>query len=354
MKGMGSMKKRIMAALLVLCMVFSLAGCVDVHVSHKVTKDGVVNETMNAYINKQAYINFMRETLGTVSDSDISAMESELLKDGYQLQNINGTDYYVNPKDSEQITQTIAQTIKSSQQDSVHGETQIWETGVVLNFKVLANELGTEFDESGYSKKERAEMKKMMDSCFVMYSVEFDYDIAATDPLAVIDSANPKKATWKISFSNLEKTTIYATCNSGIAISGVTQGASYKNPVTLHYEGAVSAVCNGNNIANDTTFGTHGQHTVVLTSASGEQRTVTFFVDKKKPVIKKIKNNKTYKKGKVFRVVDKDSGIAAVTINGKKVKEVIAGTCKLTKKGKNRIVVKDAVGNVKKMTVKVK
>ena len=37
-----------------------------------------------------------------------------------------------------------------------------------------------------------------------------------------------------------------------------------------------------------------------------------------------------------------------------KVKEVIEGTCKLTKKGKNRIVVKDAVGNVKKMTVKVK
>ena len=91
------------------------------------SKDGVANETMNAYINKQAYINFMREALGTVSDSDISAMESELLKDGYQLQNINGTDYYVNPKDSEQITQTIAQTIKSSQQDSVHGETQIWE-----------------------------------------------------------------------------------------------------------------------------------------------------------------------------------------------------------------------------------
>ena len=30
MKGMGSMKKRIMAALLVLCMVFSLAGCVEV------------------------------------------------------------------------------------------------------------------------------------------------------------------------------------------------------------------------------------------------------------------------------------------------------------------------------------
>lgn len=44
MKGMGSMKKRIMAALLVLCMVFSLVGCVDVHVSHKVTKDGVVRD----------------------------------------------------------------------------------------------------------------------------------------------------------------------------------------------------------------------------------------------------------------------------------------------------------------------
>lgn len=80
MKGMGSMKKRIMAALLVLCMVFSLTGCIDVHMSHKVTKDGVVNETMNAYINKQAYFNYMSETLGSVSDSDISAMEKRAFK----------------------------------------------------------------------------------------------------------------------------------------------------------------------------------------------------------------------------------------------------------------------------------
>ena len=83
------MKKRIMAALLVLCMAFSLTGCVDTYVSQKVTKDGIVNETMNICINKQAYFNYMREVLGSVSDSDISAMESELLKDGYQLQNIN-------------------------------------------------------------------------------------------------------------------------------------------------------------------------------------------------------------------------------------------------------------------------
>ncbi len=348
------MKKRIMAALLVLCMAFSLTGCVDTYVSQKVTKDGIVNETMNICINKQAYFNYMREVLGSVSDSDISAMESELLKDGYQLQNINGTDYYVNTNASEQITQTIAKSTKSSQKESVHGEIQLWETGAVLNFNFFAKELGTEIDEGEYSKKELAAMTKMMDSCFIIYSVEFDYDIAETDPLAVIDSANPKKASWKVSFSNLEKTTIYARCNSDIAVSGVTQGATYKNSVTLHYEGAVSAVYNGNNIANDTTFGTHGQHTVVLTSASGEQRTVTFFIDKNKPVIKKLKNNKTYKKGKLFRVVDKDSGIASVTVNGKKAKEASAGTYKLTKKGKNRIVVKDAVGNVKKMTVKVK
>ncbi len=348
------MKKKIMAVLLVLCMIFSLTGCMEVSMSVKIARDGSVTSDINAYLNRQEYYNWIQRMEGTGSVS-IEEIDKAMAKEGYQVQSINGVDYYVDSLSTQHEISSIAESAREDRQVSVHGENQMWETGLTLDLNQLEKELGTALSENNdYSKKEKKELKKLMDSSYFVISAEFDYDIAETDPLAVKDEANPKKVTWKISFSNL-KGSIYARCHSQIAVSGVTQGASYKNPVTLHYEGAVTAVSDGRSVANDETFGTHGQHTVILTSASGEQRTLTFFIDKKKPVIKKIKNKKTYKKGKYFKVVDKDSGTAKVTVNGKKAKEILSdGTYVLNKKGRNRIVVKDAVGNVSRMTVKVK
>lgn len=223
-----------------------------------------------------------------------------------------------------------------------------------MNGAYFADEIDSEMSSGEYEKESGINPEAMLQSYYMVYSVEFDSDIASADENAVIDPQNPKKVTWRLSFDKINKDlTLYALCNSDIQVSGVVQGKSYKKAVSLHYDGAVSAVYNGQEIANDKTFNKHGQHTVILKAASGEQRTVTFFIDKKKPVIKKLKNNKTYKKHVKFAVKDKDSGIASVAIDGKK-KDVQKSLYTINKKGRHRIVVKDNAGNTNKVKIKIK
>lgn len=71
-------------------------------------------------------------------------------------------------------------------------------------------------------------------------------------------------------------------------------------------------------------------------------------IDNVKPVVKGVKNNKTYKKKVKITFSDKQSGIKSATLNGKKIK---SGK-KVSKKGKYTLIVKDKAGN--KTTVKFK
>ncbi len=347
------MKKRIIAAFVIMCMIFTLTGCMEASWSIKISKDGTVTSDMMAYYNREGYYSWFEDIVGSESMS-LEEFDSLMTESGFQIQNVDGVDYYVDTTQTEHDASTIVGAAKGDRATSVNGEYQMWETGIRINLDQLAEERDMELDDEDYSKKEMKQLKKLMKSSYIVISAEFDYDITVTDSLAIRDESNPKKVKWRISFADL-KGNIYALCNSQILVSGVTQGASYKNPVTLNYQGAATAVSGGRSVVSGESFGDHGQHTVILTSAEGEQRTVTFFIDKKKPVIKKIKDKKLYKKGKTFSVADKDSGITKVTINGKKAKETgKENTFVLNKKGKNRIVVKDGVGNVSRMTVRVK
>lgn len=108
----------------------------------------------------------------------------------------------------------------------------------------------------------------------------------------------------------------------------------------------------------------NGKNVFKVTDLNGNTSTFTIYIDKKAPVVKGVKNKKTYKKKAVIYVKD-NKKLSKITINGKKQKMTnkqlvkkgkYKGYYKYTvkKKGTNKIVVKDAAGNKKTLKIKIK
>lgn len=344
--------KRILSLMLALVVAFSLTGCMEETVEEKISANGKCTRTITAYIEKAAVEDYVKRKIGSDYMAEFEKQLTE--EEGFTLQTLNGKQYYVSKPETEKTT--IAKSAKENQQSALKGEYRMWETGLYMNIKALDISLT---DDSGFSEllgnsTDDRELLDIYNKSYITYSVVFDYNIVKTDSKGVIDPANPKKVTWKMSFTDFTKAEVLeAYCNSTIKVSGVTQGATYRKARKVKFSGVKKATYRGKTIKSSKKFKKHGQHTIVLKAANGEQRTVSFFIDTKKPTISGVKNNKSYKKGRSFFVNDKDSGVASVTINGKKQ---TAGSTyfSLTKKGKNKITVKDKVGNKKTITVTIK
>lgn len=344
------MKKKIMMVALVAALVCSLTGCVNLDLEEKIAKDGKITDTIVMYLEKDAVKDYVVRKMGSDRVADT---EKELVKEGYSVQNIDGKEYYVSKPEVSHTT--LVKQAKGNQSDTVKGGYEIWETGMRLNLGIVFDylELSDYTEMSSLYELTESEMKDILGKSYVAYSVMFDYDIVKTDKNGVIDSQNPKKATWKIKMSDVSKAPIIeAYCKSDIKVSGITQNATYKKTKKVKFSGVKTATYKGKKIKSGAKFKKHGQHTLKLKAASGEQRTVTFFIDKKKPAIIGLKNNKTYKGTQYFAVEDQDSGVASVTVNGKKQKPEY-GMYTVKKKGTNKIVVKDKVGNTKKIKIKI-
>ncbi|MBE5924427.1 MAG: hypothetical protein E7271_08170 [Lachnospiraceae bacterium] len=107
-----------------------------------------------------------------------------------------------------------------------------------------------------------------------------------------------------------------------------------------------------------------GLNTLTVTDVKGNSTTVTFYKDMTAPVIKKIKNGKSYK-GKVLFYVKDKLELDTVTDNGKKLKLtkknlVKSGKYKnyykfeIKKKGKHKIIAIDKAGNRIKYTIRIR
>lgn len=344
------MKKKIVLATLLTALVCSLTGCVNLELEEKITKDGKITDTIVEYLERDAVKDYIVRKMGS---DRVAETEKEMLKDGYSIKNIDGKDYYVSKPEVSRTT--LAKQAKGNQSDTVKGGYEIWETGMRLNLGIVFDylDLSDYTEMSSMYELSESEMKDILAKSYIEYNAVFDYDIVRTDKNGVIDSQNPKKATWKIKMSDLGKApVIEAYCKSGIKVSGVTQNATYAKTKKVKFSGVKTATYKGKKVKSGVKFTKHGQHTLILKAAGGEQRTVTFFIDKKKPVINGIKNNKTYKGTQYFAVQDKDSGVASVTVNGKKQKPTY-DMYVVKKKGTNKIVVRDKVGNKKTIKIKI-
>ena len=343
------MKKKLLIVGIITGLMFSLTGCINMKVQDKISKNGTYTSTATEYIDRAALVEYMN---GSSATENLDEFEKGLVDGGYTLQTIDGKEYYVGKP--EVNTTTIQKFAKKNQQNSVKGECQLWETGMYMNFGAVKKEMDLNMTSGSLSTVYSSDLKKLYDNSFVEYTVTFDYDVVKTDSKGVIDVTDPKTVTWKMSYNDYMKSAVIeAYCNSSITVSGVKQGASYKGTKKVKFTGATSATYKGKTVKSGAKYKKHGQHTILLKADSGEQRTITFFIDKKKPVIKGIKNKKKYKKGKMFTVKDAGSGIASIKINGKK-KSLISANYMLNKKGTNTIVVTDKVGNKTKVKVKIK
>lgn len=343
------MRKRVLAVLLAMVMVFCLTGCIEMRVEEKISKNGTYTSTIVAYLDKESVSEVLEKEVGEEYAADVD----EIMKEGgYTTRTVDGRDYYVSKPQSERST--IAKMSKNNQQDTVKGSYQIWETGICLDMEAVLGDTSESLLSETQGAAEKEDAKKILANSYVVYTIAFDYDIVRTDKNGTIDSTNPKKASWKLSLDpDKSMPKIEAYCKSDIKVSGVTQGASYKKAKKVKFQGTTSATYKGKKVKSGTTFKKHGQHTLILKAASGEQRTVTFFIDKKKPVVKGVKNKKTYTKAKYISIQDNDSGIASIKINGKKQDTSQYGFT-LKKKGSYTIIAKDKVGNTTKVKIKIK
>ena len=152
---------------------------------------------------------------------------------------------------------------------------------------------------------------------------------------------------------------LYAISKSALAaadkitIQGAKDKKAYKRAVTIQV-GAQSAVTtftvNGKQQAtNSFSTSKNGKYKVVVQTATGLTKKISFCIDKQKPTTN-IKNKKTYKKAVKITFKDKISGIKKATLNGKKIK---SGK-KVKKNGKYTLKIYDKAGNVKtvKFTIK--
>lgn len=131
-----------------------------------------------------------------------------------------------------------------------------------------------------------------------------------------------------------------------ITIKGVKNKKAYKKPVTVKVssEGALTTfTVNGKNQTENSYYAKmDGKYKVVAKTASGKKKSLTFYVDTKKPATN-IKNNKTYNKTVKITFKDKTSGIKKATLNGKKIK---SGK-KVKKNGTYTLKITDKAGNAR-------
>ncbi|MDE5864774.1 MAG: hypothetical protein K2H34_10560, partial [Lachnospiraceae bacterium] len=106
-----------------------------------------------------------------------------------------------------------------------------------------------------------------------------------------------------------------------------------------------------------------GKNVLTAYDLHGNTTSVTYYVDSKAPIIKGVKNKKTYRKQAILYVKDKQK-LAKVTVNNKKQKLsrknlVKKGKykgyykIKVSQKGSNYITAYDQAGNKKNITINI-
>ena len=307
------MKKRIVALTLVLMTVLgSFAGCgTENHIDVKA--DGTVKETDYFYYTDEDVKNGLsnnenngkylgKKTYSGVEYSVYQAKDSDTNKELVRKMKPNGFYYtYVETKDSDM------QSLMSSVSPCIF----------TVTFPNKVTESNGTISEDGKSVTfDLAQFLKSDE----MYAYNEDYVKTKFAELVGIEGQYTNKKTLKIhGFSEIKD----------VQLNRKDLGVTDK--VTL----------------------SNGSNSVVITNEAGAlKRFVT--LDTKKPVLN-VKDKKTYKKNKVLKISDKDSGIKEAIVNGVALnKNQIKKGYKLSSTGETRIVVTDKAGNTKTVIIKVK
>lgn len=296
------MKNKLGSMMLLLILTMVLCSCSRMDDTFTISSDNWITETMTIAFEKKATDKAIKES------SEYAAVAASITS--LPVQTIDGVEYYID-KESNTYSQ---KTFLAEYPEMIANKDKFY-----VYYEDTYGQMTKE------DKQDLNEMKAYID--FVSYGVTLPSPIVKTNG----KQEGENTATWTFTLDDLVKS------------------------VELY---AYTANDPGNTTADRATV---TKQIKAAEAAAKSKNTTPTKKDKKAPVIKGVKKNKTYKK-KVTVYVKDNVKIKKVTVNGKKVKlkKVKSGKYKgyykftVKKKGKNKIVAVDTSGNKKKITIKIK
>ena len=131
-------------------------------------------------------------------------------------------------------------------------------------------------------------------------------------------------------------------------ITGVKDGKVYYSGKTVKFAddskgvGILKGTYNGKSFSSGKKFSSDGKYVIKVYDKNKNLKKLTFYIDKKKPVVTGVKNGATYKSAVTIKFSDAGTGVKSATLNGKSVKSGV----KVKNSGTYTLSVKDKVGRV--------
>jgi hypothetical protein len=261
----------------------------------------------------------------------VSIHEKEVATDSYgMIATIDDTSYYIYKSDD---------TIDNSE---------------------LFTAMNTTKSEFSTSKAQSCIGKADVDEKFYKLYIKYPWKVAATNGIVQADGYTVLYNTYDL--QNNSRVWALSEANKNIGnvsgtITGVEDGATYNKNKTVKVKSSVavkSFKVKGTEVSsNSYKTSKDGVYKVTAKFTDGNKTVtekVTFTIDTKAPTIKGVKNKKTYTSPVTIEVTDKTSGVASVTLNGKKIKS----SKEIKKAGKYTLEATDKAGNTKTITFTVK
>lgn len=386
---MKKTKKKLSCLMLTLIlMVGALTGCMGQGVALTLNADGTCSYTVKYLYEKQTFETSLSQSANTspLMSTDFTRGE----------ENINGMTYitfsrqlsFANTEVMKSTLTDLNTYISKLKEGSANAALYTTETitaapfsemtldGSTFTAKVtstsdsmtssMSSDMSKISSSASYAEIGKIDTKSLngYDSVYAyMKSCGLIMDYAITFPANVTESngtINGATASWSTDNLPADSKLIAVTAGNPLSadteapvISGVKNNGLYNKAVKLTITDNVnvkSVTVNGIAIGNTSLKASVNKtYKITVADAQGNVSSVTFRVDRKKPVIKGIKNGKKVTKPVTLKFKD-NVKVKSVTINGKK-----AGTKKavLKKKGRYAVKVKDTAGNVSKVVFRI-
>lgn len=342
------MSKKILGILLLSTILLSLTGCMKIYETFTINPDGTITGTATSYIDKE-----YADTNGLASEG----ATVETLSDGRAYYAETETEKYTSKELYEENNGVVFNNdifyywVGLDKKDT--------EMGQGLNYglyvKMTINLSDTIVDTNANVTEETSGNSACFDTnsaadVWYAYTARGKQLIDADQSAPVIKGVKNNKYYKKmpnITYSDNTFVDAHAVLLNDVRVTPVKSGSNYD------WYGTIG------NITRSAKK--EGKNVFTISDLKGNTTSVTFYLDTKPPVIKGVKNNKTYQKQAIIYVKDKQL-LSKVTDNKKSVKLTkkylvkkgkYKGYYKITikNKGTHTIIARDQAGN--KTTMKI-
>ncbi|MBQ3783367.1 MAG: hypothetical protein II838_07995 [Lachnospiraceae bacterium] len=372
-------KNRLILGAVIIGLVASMTGCyerkeycdIDMH------KDNTGTISTKFYINKKAYDSYVKNMLKTEFYEE-DDLETELTNEDKTVEVVDGVKYYCTTRS---MYWSNAEEQKEAFQNmfGAYGNVNVSATGFYFVYDKSAwvlpekseNDVDWVLEENVINYLEYADA---LQNSFIDVNVSFEDEILHTNGTL---SGDKKTASFHLAYEFLKEGTnvvsayaetsdsedIEAVDKETPVISGIKEGALVKKFKIKVKDNKKIAGVIYNNYMITPQYGENEIEVSAFTKnfmdgpvelyavdfAGNISKVINFSYDKTAPMVSGVKNGKTYKKA--VKIIYCDMfGVKSATINGKKLKN----GQKVSKKGSYTVKVVDKVGNVRKISFKIK